>query len=146
MFIIFNKEYRKFESIMSELISKMKKSAKIDKKYEGNAEVYKLDTVDIVCGIGVRSLIVRDKTGAEIIALDCHYSGYKELQRAKSVLFGNFLEKVRNIYHKRIEKADKLKKATEAAKIKEETEQRIDTARAHKEKLLNDALAKLRGL
>lgn len=148
MFIIFNKEYRKYESIVSDLMKKMKKSVNVEKVYEDeiNAEVYKLDTVDIVFQIGKHIIIARDKNGAEIISLDCHYNANDELQNAKCNLFSGFLKEVRNNYDKRIEKANKLKAATEKAKKEAETKQQVISAQQTKEKLLNDALEKLRSL
>lgn len=148
MFIVFNKEYRNFEAIMSDLLKKMKKSVNVEKVYEDEigAEVYKLDTVDIVFQIGKHIIIARDKSGAEIISLDCHYDRTNELQNAKCNLFGGFLKEVRNNYDKRIEKANKLKVAAEKAKKEAEAKQKIISAQAAKEKLLNDALNKLRGM
>ena len=146
MFIVFNKEYRKFEAIMSDLLKKMKKSTSIVKKYEENAEIYELDTVDIVFEIGKHKIGARDKSGAEIISLDCHYDRTNELQNAKCNLFSNFLKEVRNTYNKRIEKEKNLKAATEKANKEAEAKQKVISAQAAKEKMLNDALTKLHDL
>ena len=148
MFIVFNKEYRRFESIMSDLMKKMKESTNVKKAYEEkiDAEVYYLDKVDIVFQIGEHKIIARDKNGTEIVSLDCHYDRTNELQNAKWSLFSGFLKEVRNNYDKRIEKANKLKAATEKAKKEAETKQQVISAQQTKEKLLNDALEKLRSL
>lgn len=131
---------------MSDLLKKMKKSINVVKKYEGNAEIYELDTVDIVFEIGKHKIGARDKSGAEIISLDCHYDSYDKLQNAKCNLFSDFLKEVRNTYDKRIEKESKFKKAAEKANKEAEAKQKVISAQAAKEKLLNDALEKLRGL
>ena len=148
MFIVFNKEYRIFEAIRSDLLKKAQKSANVEKVYEDeiDAEVYKLDTVDIVFQIGKHIIIARNKSGAEIISLDCHYDRTDELQNAKWKLFGDFLEEVRNIYNKRIEKENKLKEAAAKMKKAEDAKQKVISAQAAKEKMLDDALEKLRGL
>lgn len=147
MFIIFNKEYRKYESIMSDLMKKMKKSVNVEKVYEVNTEVYKLDSVDIVFEFtGGNKLVIKDKSGSEIISLDCYYDRYDELQSAKWDLFSGFLGKIRGMYEKRIETVNKLKAAAEKAKKAEEAKQKAVFAQQAKEKLLNDALEKLRGL
>lgn len=131
---------------MSDLLKKMKKSINVVKKYEENAEIYELDTVDIVFEIGKHKIGARDKSGAEIISLDCHYDRTNELQNAKCNLFSGFLKEVRNTYNKRIEKEKNLKAATEKANKEAEAKQKVISAQAAKEKLLNDALTKLRGL
>ena len=148
MFIVFNKEYRKFEAIVSDLLKKMKKSVNVEKVYEDeiDAEVYKSDTVDIVFQIGKHIIIARDKNGAEIISLDCHYDRTNELQNAKCNLFSGFLKEVRNTYDKRIEKESKFKKAAEKANKEAEAKQKVISAQQAKEKMLNDALEKLRNL
>lgn len=146
MFIVFNKEYRKYNAIMSDLLKKMKKSIILERKDEENAEIYELDTVDIVFEIGEHNVHVKDGKGAEIISLDCHYDRTNELQNAKCNLFSGFLKEVRNTYDKRIEKESKFKKAAEKAKKAEEAKQKVISAQIAKEKMLNDALEKLRNL
>lgn len=146
MFIVFNKEYRKFEAIMSDLLKKMKKSINVVKKYEEDAEIYELDTVDIVFEVGKHKIGARDKSGVEIISLDCHHDRTNELQNAKCNLFSDFLKEVRNTYNKRIEKESKFKKAAEKANKEAEAKQKLISAQAAKEKMLSDALDKLRSL
>ena len=146
MFIVFNKEYRKYNAIMSDLLKKMKKSIILERKDEENAEIYELDTVDIVFQIGKHKIGARDKSGAEIISLDCHYDRTNELQNAKCNLFSGFLKEVRNTYDKRIEKESKFKKAAEKANKEAEAKQKVISAQQAKEKMLNDALEKLRNL
>jgi len=142
MFIIFNKEYRKFEAITSDLLKKMKKSTRIMKTYVENAEVYELDTVDIVFEIGEHKVLVKDGNGTEIISLDCHYDRNDELQDAKCHLFSGLLKEARATYDKRIAKANKLIEAKKA----EEAKQKVISVQQAKEKMLNDALEKLRNL
>jgi len=148
MFVIFNKEYRKFESIMSDLMGKMKKSTRVVQKYNENAEVYELDTVDVIFAFAaqVHMIYVMDKKGAQIISLDCHYDFCDKLQNAKCKLFSNFLKEMRDAYDKRIAKENKLKEAAEKAKKVAEVKQKVISAQQAKEKMLNDALEKLRNL
>ena len=142
----FNKECRKFSDIMSDLTDKMKKSTNVVKKYEENAEVYELDTVDIIFEVTANKFRVMDKNGAQIISLDCHYDYYDQTQRAKWDLFGDFLKDVRNTYDKRVADANKLKEATAKMKKAEDAKQKVISAQQAKEKMLSDALEKLRGL
>lgn len=146
MFIVFNKEYRKFEAIMSDLMNKMKKSARIVRKDEENAEVYELDTVDIIFKIDGCIIVVKDKSGVQIVSLDCHYDSHDKLQNAKWNQFGGFLSVVRNAYKKYVEKAEKLQKVAQEAQKKAEAKQKIQDAEAAKQKILTDALERLRGL
>ena len=142
----FNKECRKFNDIVSDLTDKMKKSTNIVQKYEENAEVYELDTVDIIFEIETHQIYVMDKNGAQIISLDCHYDFYDQAQRAKWNLFCSFLRKARDMYDQRIAQAKKLKENAEKAKKAEEVKQKVVSAQQAKDKLLNDALEKLRDL
>ena len=146
MFMIFNKEFRKTEAIMSELLKKMENSANVKEIYKGNAEIYKLDTIDIVFDIHKHELLANDKDGNKIISLDCHYDHNDELQYTKWKLFGSFLNKVRQTYGKRIDKELKLKNAAAKARRAEEAKQRYISAQQAKEQVLNDALNKLRGM
>ena len=110
MFLIFNKEFRQIESILSDLMTKVKKSAKIVRKDAAEGEMYELDTVDIYFQIPSNMITVKDKSGKEIISLDCHYDSHDKLQNAKWNQFGDFLSVVRNAYKKYVEKAEKLQK------------------------------------
>ena len=146
MFLIFNKEFRQIESILSDLMAKVKKSEKFVKKYEAQYEIYKLDTIDIHFHISSNTITVKDKSGKEIISLDCHYDRYDKLQDAKWNRFGTFLGAVRNAYDKRVEKAEKMKNATKKMQKEEATKNQQQKAEVAKQKILSDALDKLRGL
>lgn len=140
MFIVFNKEYRKFESVMTDFLNKMKKSKNVVQKYEINAEVYELDTVDIIFEVNKMNMVyVMDKNGAQIISLDCHYDFYDKLQYAKWNLFCSFLNKMRNAYNQKIAQAKKLEENAEKA-------EQFAFSQMIKDKLLNDAFEKLRSL
>lgn len=140
MFVVFNKEYRKINSIMNNLINKVRNSAKIMCTYEDDTEFYKLDTVDIVFVMGVNNLIVKDKEGNGIISIDCHYDCDDELQLAKWRLCKSFIKKVREEHIKKIEQATRKAASTEDSK------QWYVSLKLAKEKMLNDALTRLRGL
>ena len=146
MFLIFNKEFRQIESILSDLMTKVKKSAEFVRKVEGRYEIYELDTVDIYFQISSSIITIKDKSGKEIISLDCHYDMHDKLQNAKWGQFGSLLKAVRDAYTKRLEKAEKREKF--AQKIAEELvkEELRNEERAAKQKMLSDALGKLRGM
>lgn len=146
MFLIFNKEFRQIESILSDLMTKVKKARNFIKKYDGAYEIYELDMVDIFFQIPSNIITVKDKSGKEIITLDCHYDRYDKLQDAKWNQFGGFLGAVRDAYDKRVEKAEKMKKAAKEMQKKETAKQQQQTAEAGKQKMLSDALGKLRGM
>ena len=118
MLMIFNKQFRTEEKIISELIKKIKKSKKIVMSYVGNAEVYELDTIDISFDTVKHELLVEDKSGKKIMSLDCNYDMHNEMQQARSNWFHEVLNKSRERYDKEsaaLEKQEKWKKSNKKA-------------------------------
>ena len=151
MFLIFNKEFRETEKTMSILQGKAKKSEKMVLKHKKDKkglewEVYELDTLDIWFTLtGCLELVVKDKSGNNIIDLDCHYDSYNELQNAKANQFSNLLQNIRKMYDKRVE-AQKMKDAAVKAKKAAETKTKAENAEKARLQALADANSKLRGL
>ena len=143
MFLIFNKEYRQFEKIMSELYKKAKKSQKMTVKQD--PETYELDTVNVAFDVVKDVLTVTDKAGEEIVSFNCRYSGNDELQNAKFNMFSDLLSRFREIYGARQEK-QKMNRAAQAVKEKAELNAKQKAAEARKNQALADAYEKLRGM
>ena len=147
MFLLtFNKEIRQLESIISDLVKKMKKSQTLDVSYKNNSEIFKLDTVVIYFDTVKQTIVVKDKSGNEIVSVDCKYDNNNEVQKMKFNMFSNFLDTARKIKNDRSEESKrKLKEFKEATKrtdkmLKEKKE------REEKEKILSNALNRLREL
>ena len=98
--LIFNKQFRAEEKIISALIKKIGKSATINSVYDGNAEKYECDTFDVSFDLTDKKILVTDKTGDKIMSMDCHYDAYDELQDARSTWFHQTLENARRRYGK----------------------------------------------
>lgn len=117
-FLIFNREFRELESVMSKLRKKIKQSKKIEPSGNGldNTIRYNLDSVDLFFDVvEPRKFTVKDKADQEILSIDWHFDGYNEMQQARSRLVSDLLNYAREIYHKRVE-ADRLKAASEKTK------------------------------
>ena len=146
MFLFFNKEYRLFESILSDLMAKAKKSTMFIKSHTTVSEVYELDTVDIYFVTKDSAIMVKDKSGKKIILLDCFLNKADELQNAKWRRFGSFLKDMREVYEEHVEKRNEKNKVIQKAqRMGREKNERINMVVRRQEKLI-DALAKLRGL
>ena len=129
MILIFNKQFRTEEKIISELVKKIKKSAKFNKSYEGNTEKYELDNLDVFFDIIDRKVVVTNKMGDEIMSMDCHYDAYDEMQEVRSNWFSELLNKARAK-----EKYKKMRMATAKKKtLKQLTPQEIAMAKAWKQ-------------
>ena len=148
MFLIFNKEFRQFESILSDLRKKIEKSQTINVVYDGFDEIYKLDTIDIIFALqGTKNqIIVKDKSGKKIIALDCHYDNNDELQMAKSNQFSAFLSAVRNYVDERKKRANKRASKFATATKQAENALKIKQEKARKDQMMADALERLHSL
>ena len=149
MFLIFNKGFRQFESILSDLSKKIQKSQVINEVETKTGEMYKLDTIDIVLDFPnseERRITVKDKAGKEIITLDCHYEDNDELQRAKSDKFNSFLSFVRNNVSERQKHANKKVARFAAAAKQAEDTVKLKQEKAKQEKILSDAMERLRSL
>lgn len=133
MILIFNKQYRQESGLISDLTTKIKKSKQIIQEYNGNKEIYKLDSIDIILDVLQNTLVVMDKNKNVIVDMNCQFDR-DELQEARYYMFSNLLEAARKTYNDRTEKAKALEQA--AQKIKAE-QARIDMAKA--EKLAADA-------
>lgn len=133
MILIFNKQYRQESGLISDLTTKIKKSKQIIQEYNGNKEIYKLDSIDIILDVLQNTLVVMDKNKNVIVDMNCQFDR-DELQEARYYMFSNLLEAARKTYNDRTEKAKALEQA--AQKIKAE-QARIEKAEA--EKLAADA-------
>lgn len=112
--LIFNKEFRTEEKIISALIKKIAKSATVSVNYNGNVEKYEFDTFDVSFDVPDRKILVTDKVGDQIMSMDCHYDAYDEMQEVRSNWFHQTLENARRRHGK--EQATKaLKDATNSA-------------------------------
>ena len=121
MILIFNKKFRTEEKIISELMKKIKKSATVNKSYEGNTEKYEFDNLDVFFDIIDRKVVVTNKMGDEIRSMDCHYDAYDEMQEVRSNWFSELLNKARVK-----EKDKKMRMATAKKKtLKQPTPQEI---------------------
>lgn len=121
MFFVFSKQFRTEEKIFSELAKKIKESKKITQSWAGLAEVYKLDTcrIEFISDTPAQ-ILVYDKSGKEILSLNCEYDNADRMQRARSNWFSWVLADARKRYEKDTGK-EKMRKAT--AKIKAQKEQ-----------------------
>ena len=132
---VFNKEFRNFEKTISALIKKMKESKTFEQKYgeklEGEElkgydvdgrkpeEIYICDTFDISFFITTPQFFrVTDKSGKEIIKMDCQYDLYDEWARIRSNRFAVLLRYAREQDDARKDKSEKFKKASGQAKAK----------------------------
>lgn len=118
MFFVFSKQFRTEEKIFSELAKKIKESKKITQSRDGLAEVYKLDTIRIEF-ISAK-ILVYDKSGKEILSLNCKYDDADRMQQARYNWFSGVLADARKRYEKDTGK-EKMRRA--AAKIKAKKEQ-----------------------
>ena len=144
MILIFNKQYRQFEKIMSELLKKAKKSQKMEQK--DDPETYYLDNVNVAFDVVKYVLTVTDKAGEEIVSINCKFAGAGyELQNAKFNLFSDLLSHFRKIYNARQEK-QKMDRAAEKVKQEANAKAKQQEMEAKKAQALSDAYEKLRGM
>lgn len=129
MILIFNKQFRTEEKIISELMKKIKKSATVNRSYEGNTEKYELDNLDVFFDIIDRKVVVTNKMGDKIMSMDCNYDAYDEMQIARANWFTELLDKARAYENK--EKDKKMRMATANVKTpKQSASQEIAMAKA----------------
>ena len=129
MILIFNKQFRTEEKIISELMKKIKKSATVNRSYEGNTEKYELDNLDVFFDIIDRKVVVTNKMGDKIMSMDCNYDAYDEMQKARANWFTELLDKARACENK--EKDKKMRMATANVKTpKQSASQEIAMAKA----------------
>ena len=129
MILIFNKQFRTEEKIISELMKKIKKSATVNKSCEGNTEKYEFDNLDVFFGLIDRKVVVTNKMGDKIMSMDCNYDAYDEMQKARANWFSELLDKARAREDK--EKDKKMRMATANVKApKQSASQEIAMAKA----------------
>jgi len=143
--LIFNKQYRNEQKLISEIYKKIRKSAKMEYLH-GNTEIYKLDGVDVLFDILNYKLSIKDKSGKEIYTMDCKFSDKDELQQARNDWFSSLLDFARTLYKQKTQKQEKMKQASEDAKSKADAKQKQITAEQAKNTAVLAALDKLRGL
>lgn len=114
--LIFNKQFRTEEKIISVLIKRIKKSNKIDFSFFKNTEVFKLDNITIYFDVVERELLVKDNADKKILSMDCHYDAYNEMQTARYNWFSELLGVAKDCYGKAIKQKEKLKAASEKLK------------------------------
>lgn len=149
MFLIFNKQYRTEEKLISELAKKIKKSLSF-KSYDAgdkdNEEIYELDSVFIGFDITNHKITVSDKAGNEIVSLDCKYNAYDEFQQARGKWFHYLLcgvaRKRKKQEEEKQKKLEAMQKATKALDVATKTKEK----QLLQQQVIQDALDKIRGL
>lgn len=152
--LIFNKQFRQEEKLISRTVDKIKKSKSIKMKFGkvstdiGTTETYMLDDIDVCFNLGVKggpnSIIIKEKNGNVIYTMDCHFDIYDKMQRARANWFHWLLNKTRDIYNKKPKKAEKLKKATQRVETQKEEKQQQQTVEQTRDSAIKEALSKLR--
>lgn len=146
MFLIFKKEFRELESVMSELRKKIKKSTKIEYSHKENTLKYSLDSIDLYFDmVEPTKFTVKDKSGDEILSIYWHSDSFDEMQQARNHQVSDLLTFIRDVKYKRVEN-ERLKAASEEMKKAVEAEEKQKAAEKTKSKVLSNALNRLRGL
>jgi len=136
--LIFNKQFRTEEKIISELVKKIKKSEKFVQSWDGLEEVYELDTIKIgLISAAPKELNVYDKSGKEILSMNCDYISGNEMQEARADWFHELVEKARKRDKKEKDKKQ-MRQATATIKAKKQAEV--------KEAAMMKALEQIKGL
>ena len=143
--LLFDKQYRAERKIIKELARKIDKSESFSVDAVGDAEIYKLNSIQISFNIKTNMLIVSSLgTGEILFSMDCHFDTYKEMQQQRSSWFSILL-----LEHARKRSDDELKKQ-EKEKLKLEKLRKVKTTmeQANKNKtdqaMLRDALKRIR--
>lgn len=154
MILVFNKQYRQEEKLFRELKKKINQSKSMVKGSDGkNAEIYKLDSIDVHFFIGSKyKLKVCDKSGGVIIDMDIPafkatpYSDADELGNARWNMFSHLLMATRDVYSKRTEKAKKLEQATQELQKKQAALDKATRDKATAEAVIVNATNRLKSL
>lgn len=146
MFLFSNKEYRQFESILSDLMAKAKKSNKFLRRIDGIYEVYELDSVIIHLQTKSGIINVKDYAGDEIISLDCHPCKYSKLQNAKNERFVIFYTNILKAYLDYCKKLKEKRRVAHKADLIKKIKNNLKNEEAIRQKKLSNALIYLRGL
>ena len=147
VFLIFNKQYRAEEKLISELDKKIKKSKTFSVINEEFGEVYKLDNLDIVFYLSeMPAIAVLDKSSAEIIKINCKEKSGDDFQQARANWFHHLLcDVARKRKKQEEEKQKKAKSIHEAARAVEATNNVKQQQQLQQQATLA-ALDKIRGL
>ena len=142
--LFFNKQYQAEKEIIDTLAKKIKESKDFFQRYEGNKEIFELDSGWIIFDAIKHQLDV-ESDGKTIISLDCEYDAFDELKVQRTKWFSNLL----NYARKRQESESKKQKkeTNKSAKMKKAKK----TVLAKKAKttnlvVLQDALDRIRAL
>ena len=135
MFLIFNKQFRTEQKIINELMKKVKNTKKVIKSLIGNSEKYELDTLDITFNVTKpQKFVVADKTGEEIVSMDCEFQDGNEIQCVRFNWFSELLKAAREREQKEIYgrvKEDQImaaRRALEAAVKAQKEKEAIEAA------------------
>ena len=104
MLLVFSKQFRDEEKIISALIKKIKKSKTIHPHIVKNTEKYSLDGFDISFETAEHTFVVTDKDDKEVVFMDCHFDAYDEMQEVRSNWFYELERVVRERNKKELEK------------------------------------------
>lgn len=145
MILFFNKQFREENGIINDLAKKIKKSKILERKTQGNTEIYTLDTITVSFDILNHKLVVAEKnTGEHVLDMNCDFvqtfSEADELQNARSHMFSRLLEAARKTYEKNAEKAKQLSTAAEELREKQALFDRTQ----REEKVVNEAIVAAR--
>jgi len=125
--LIFNKQYRDEEKIISALAKKIKKSKTIKGHHKINQEIYELDNLVIDLDVTTYTLSV-SSNNKKIIDLNCQYDTYDRLQQVRYDWFSYLLDLARKRCIKNFEKDEKnnekLKKGQKILKDTDKIKQR----------------------
>ena len=145
MILFFNKQFREENGIINDLAKKIKKSKILERKTQGNTEIYTLDNITVSFDILNHKLVVAEKkTGEHVLDMNCDFvqtfSEADELQNARFHMFSRLLEAARKTYEKNAEKAKQLSTAAEELRKK----QALFDITQREEKAVKEAIAAAR--
>ena len=146
MFLMFNKQYRMEEKLVSELAKKIKKSSHLEVSYVKNEEIYTLDNLSISFDVTSHQIVVSDKSGQEITFLNCAYSEHDDFQQARYNWFHHLLCDVARKRKKEEEEKQKQKEAMQKAARVTEAENNMKQQHQCQLRATLAALDKIRGL
>ena len=140
--LIFNKQFRTEEKIISELAKKIRKSKKFIKSYK-SGEAYELDTIEIeFFVVSPVEIIVFDKSGETILSMNCDRHAGDEMQDVRNRWFSELLERARIRDRKEqankakeIQFSDSNKARSIAEKMKKQQEEKVTMMRKALERI-----------
>lgn len=149
LFLVFTKEFRKLESLMSELRKKIKESKEFKEETKANTSIYRLDKIDLFFDAVKHTFKVQDKSGEKIISIDWHSDHGDEMQQARYNQVHNLLMFVYKIEEERAKKAEQMKASTKKMKDAKKVLSDAAAAKAKREKNIEiamEALKRMKGL